>query len=124
MVEIAAKEEEEAQHHGGIEIGVMARIPCLEDGNAGCQHQGQRDREIHAQAAYFHPGPSGAKEGLAGKEDGRNGDGARNPMEKIARHPIGTGPYGDGQEHDVHHGEKRDPKTHQKIAALPVSLGR
>ena len=124
LVEIAAQKQEEAEHHGGIEIGVAARFDGLEHRNRRGQNQRQRDREIHVHPAGAQPQPSGFEEGLAGENHRRQRDGAGNPVEQIAGRPLGPRPDGDREEHDVHHREERHAQPHQNVARLPVGLGR
>jgi hypothetical protein len=123
VVEVAAEEQEERQHHGGVEIGVVARHRGFIDRDGGGEDQGEADRDIHAEAALAERGPGGFEEGLAGEDHRGQRDGAGDPVEEIAGGVLGSGPDGHGEEHDVHHAEEGDAEAHQEFAALAVGFG-
>jgi len=126
-VEIAAAQQEEHQHDGGIKI----RVGGVTGGFVERQRQSKRnadgDRHVHVQRAIAHGAPSALIERLAGVSRGRQHDQRREPVKQIARHERHirrvARPNGHRQQHHVHRGEARNGEAPQQPLFLPLIVG-
>ena len=124
VIEVSPAQQEEAQHHRRVEIGVVARQHRLVERGDHGQRDGQRDRHIHVQPTALQRSPCRDVEGAPGKDHRRDRDQCADPVHHVAGHAFGPRPDRDRQQHDVHHREERDGQPHQQVAALPVGGGR
>jgi hypothetical protein len=64
LVEIAADQQEEEQHHRAVEIGVGGEwLRGLDDGHAEREHDAERDRHVHVDGAGPHARSALSKKG-------------------------------------------------------------
>ena len=121
VIEIAADQQEEKEHDGGIEIGLLAVLHRLVEAHAAGQDHGQRDRHVHIEAARAERGEGGAEERPPGENDGGGRDQGGQPVKQDAGRVIGAGPDRDRQQHHIARGESGNAQREQKLAAaLPV----
>ena len=103
-IEEAADEQEEEQHAGGVEIGMLAAADGFGDTDAESEDQGQGDRHIHVGAAAFQHVPGRPEEGTPGEKERRQRDETRNSVQALAcrfAHLAIAAPDRNGEEHDV-----------------------
>ena len=123
VIEIAAGQQKEGQRDGGVEIGVVAREPCLPERGCERQRNGQRNRHIHVEPPGAECTPGADKERLGGKADGGQGDHRRNPVKHVACRTLGPGPDSDREQHHVHRRKARHRQPHQQVAPDLVGCG-
>ena len=123
VVQHPAQQQEEAQRHGGVEIGVGAALGDLEQADAGREDQGEADRHVHVDVAVAQHAQRRAEEGHAGERGGRQRDQRRNPVQQVAGGVGRPGPDRDREQHHVHHRKARDGEAGEQVAPLAVTLG-
>ena len=120
VVEIAADQQEEQEHHGGFEIGVMGRLDGLHDREEQREADADDDRHIHVEPARGQRCEGRAQERPAGIDGGRQRDQRRDPVEEVAGFRLDAAgiarPDRDRQQHDVHHGKAGDGQRAQQFA--------
>ena len=112
-IEKASNEQEEEQHHTGIEIGVIAVRRSFPNTDAKGQDQRQRDRHIHIGPAMFEHGPGGTEEMPTAEHQNRKGDQAGYCVQRGARitaHFTMPAPDRYREQHDI--GERKGSHTH------------
>ncbi len=79
-IEEAADQEEEKQHAGGVEIGMLAAADGFGNTDTEREDQGQGDRHVHVGAAAFQDVPGRVEERPPGEQERRQRDEARDRM--------------------------------------------
>ncbi len=127
VVEIPPDQQEEQQHNGGFEIGMMLVLDGLDDRQGDRQCHADHDRHIHVQPAGSQGVEGAAKERPPGVGNRRQGNQRRQPVEEIPgfRGDVGgiARPHGNGQQHDVHTGKAGNRQAAQQLfAGLVLTL--
>ena len=107
-IQIAAHEQQEGQHGGGVEVCMRAVLGSLVKAKPQRQQKRNADGKIHASPPRLEAAPGGAEERHSGIERGRNGHGAREPEESLVqvwRKVAAAIPDGVGQSDHEYRGE-------------------
>ncbi len=104
-LEDPADQQEEQQHHRGIEIGLLGAGGRLDHRHDERQQHGERYRHVHVEAPGPQRGEGALEEGLAGVAHDGKRDQRRDPVKQVAglaRHAAGRArPDRDREQHDV-----------------------
>jgi hypothetical protein len=126
-VEITADQQEEQQHHGRIEVGVLAAAHGLEQAHGGRQHDPYRDRHVHVGAAAAQRSPGRGEEWAPRIGDRRQRDQRREPVQQRPRrlaHALRVpSPHRDREQHDVAGGKARHRHGAQELPLLAGIAG-
>ncbi len=120
-IEETPDQQEEEQHHTGIEIGMLAAQRRLPDTDSQCEQDGQRDRNVHVCAAPGQHAPGRGEKGAPGEQHHRNGDGAGDHVHDGPRglaHLPCPGPDRNRQQHDVRGGKAGHAHGGEQAALL------
>ena len=118
LVEIAATQQEEDQHHRRVEIGMLGMIGGLDERHAECQQDAERDRHVHVDLADAQRRQRAAEERLPGIGGRRQRDRRRQPVKQVTRFGryVGevAGPDRDREQHYVHRRKAGDGEVPQQ----------
>ena len=90
MIQIPPGQEEEEQHHAGVEVRMGATGDGFVQAHASGKDHRERNRHVHVQAAMRESLRSRTEEGAPGIGRRRQGDQRGKPMEEIPRRGFGA----------------------------------